>query len=325
MSLENHRVFYTNHSRLPSVDSVNFLDHQYTKNPKFPRLNTSLFVQSESLFTDSVIRCGMIELCRLVDGVSDCTKAAREELHGGADFIKIMSGGGVASPTDKFDSVQFLSSEIQAISEVARNSGTYVTAHAYTPRSIIHAIANGVTGIEHGNLIDIETARYMAKHNIFLTPTLVTYHAMTNPEFKGYIPSESMDKNQGVLESGLKALRIASDAGVTICFGTDLLGPMTILQTQEFSIRSEVLNSVEILRSATINTAKRLGMENVLGDIQEGFAADILILNENPLDDITVLDMPEKHLLAVIKDGRVFHSRWSKLPKDTERMARLLE
>ncbi|CAG8973137.1 hypothetical protein HYALB_00008668 [Hymenoscyphus albidus] len=276
-------------------------------------------------YDNSSCGCNSTDLSRVCDGVADCTRAAREELHGGADFIKIMSGGGVASPTDKMDSVQFLSSEIQAISEVARNAGTYVTAHAYTPRSIIHAISNGVTGIEHGNLIDAETARYMAKNNIFLTPTLVTYNAISHPDFKGYIPPGSMDKNQGILESGLKALRLASDAGVTICFGTDLLGPMTILQTQEFSIRSEVLSPVKILRSATVNIAKRLGMENFLGAIEEGFAADLLILNENPLDDITVLDMPEKHLLAVIKDGRVFNSRWSKLPKDTEKVTKLLE
>lgn len=75
---------------------------------------------------------------------------------------EIMAGGGVASPTDALDSVQFTGAEIRAIVEVARNAGTYVTAHAYTPRAIRHAVENGVSGIEHGNLLDEETARYLS-------------------------------------------------------------------------------------------------------------------------------------------------------------------
>lgn len=260
--------------------------------------------------------CGPISISMVCDGVPACIKAARQELRTGADFIKIMTGGGVASPTDKLDSVQFTKDEVRAVTEVARNANTYVTAHAYTPRSIRHAVENGVSGIEHGNFIDEETARFMAERDVFLTPTLITYSVMASPEFRGFLPIESEAKNAEVLKQGLRSLQIASDAGVTICFGTDLLGPMGVAQTKEFALRSQVLSSKAILQSATINPAKRAGLSDFLGQIKEGFVADLLILNENPLEDITIFDKPEKHMLAVIKDGRVFHSRWSKLPQD---------
>jgi imidazolonepropionase-like amidohydrolase len=262
--------------------------------------------------------CGgtVMALGRLCDGVPDCIRAAREELRTGADFIKIMAGGGVASPTDKLENVQFTIDEVKAISEVARNSNTYVTAHAYTPRSIRHAIENGATGIEHGNLIDAETAKLMADRDCFLTPTLITYAEMASPEFPGFLPIESEGKNAEVLKAGIRSLQIAAEAGVTICFGTDLLGPLGIAQTKEFGLRARVLSPKAILQSATINPARRFGLEGFLGQIKEDFAADMLIINKNPLEDISILDTPEKHVLAVIKDGRVFHSRWSKLEQD---------
>lgn len=260
--------------------------------------------------------CGPIALGWVCDGVPACIKAAREELRTGADFIKIMAGGGVASPTDKLENVQFTSEEVRAITEVARNANTYVTAHAYTPRSIRHAVDNGVSGIEHGNFIDEATAKYMAEKDVFLTPTLITYSAMASPEFPGFLPIESESKNAQVLKLGLRSLQIASDAGVTICFGTDLLGPMGVVQTKEFALRAQVLSPTAVLQSATINPARRAGLNEFLGQIKKGFAADLLILNENPLQDVSIFDKPEKHLLTVIKDGRVFHSRWSKLPQD---------
>ena len=271
--------------------------------------------------------CGgaLMALGRLCDGVPECIKAAREELRTGADFIKIMAGGGVASPTDKLENVQFTAEEVRAISEVARNSNTYVTAHAYTPRSIMHAIENGATGIEHGNLIDADTAKLMAESDCFLTPTLITYAEMASPDFPGFLPIESEAKNAEVLQAGIRSLQIASEAGVTICFGTDLLGPLGIAETKEFSLRAQALSPKAILQSATVNPARRFGLEGFLGQIKPKFAADMLILNENPLEDISILDTPEKHVLAVLKEGRVFHSRWSKLEQDALPPASIIE
>lgn len=258
---------------------------------------------------------------RIVDGVPDCLKYAREELRQGADFLKIMGGGGVASPTDKIEHIQFSDEEIKAIVTVARNAGTYVTTHAYTPQAIQQAIKQGVQGVEHGNLIDEETAKLMADKGVFLTPTLITYATMA--QFEGFLPPASAKKNREVLEKGLHAIKIAAEAGVTICFGTDLLGKLHFAQSREFGLRRQVQSSLEVLRSATVNAARMLRQDKFLGQISPGFAADLLILNANPLEDITIFDVPEKHVLATIKDGRVHASRWSKLETDLYRTVKI--
>ncbi|KAK6837778.1 hypothetical protein RU639_001576 [Aspergillus parasiticus] len=250
---------------------------------------------------------------RIVDGVEQCLKYAREEIRQGSDFIKIMGGGGVASPSDQIHHLQFSDEEIKAIVTVANNAGTYVTSHAYTPQAIQQAIRQGVKGIEHGNLLDEATAKLMKENGVFLTPTLVTYATMDSPEFRGFLPPASAQKNREVLHKGLHALELASKAGVDICFGTDLLGPLHFAQSKEFAIRSSVQTPLEILQSATITPARLLKQDGFLGQIVPGFAADLVILNANPLKDITVLDRFNDHILATMKDGRVLASRWSQL------------
>lgn len=261
----------------------------------------------------------------ICDGVPECLRATRENIRTGSDFIKIMGGGGVCSPTDRIDNVQFTSEEIQAITTVAKNSQTYVTSHAYTPASIRQAMENGVMGIEHGNMIDKETAELMASKGAYLTPTLVTYTSMGDEKFAGYMPAESMEKNAQVFVAGLQGLKIAADAGVNICYGSDLLGHLGVTQLEEFTIRSKVLSPLAILRSATITPAKMMGQEKFLGQLKQGYAADMLVLNSNPLEDISVLAHPEKHLLAVIKDGRVCSSRWKLLEKDVHKQSQYIE
>ncbi|KAI0079251.1 hypothetical protein K474DRAFT_1736345 [Panus rudis PR-1116 ss-1] len=247
-------------------------------------------------------------LGRTCDGVPEVLKATREELKSGADFIKIMCGGGVASPTDAIETVQFTPEEVRAITKTCEQmGGIHTTAHAYTDASIRHAIENGVKGIEHGNLMSPETAKMMADRGIYLTPTLSCYGIMVRPPFEDFLPPDGKIKNQQVMEKGLDALKIAHDAGVTVCYGSDLLTSMHALQTEEFTVRASALPSGAILRHATTNASQLLRNDKI-GRIKTGGFADILVLNANPLDDITVLDWPEKHLLAVIKEGRVVTS-----------------
>lgn len=247
-------------------------------------------------------------LGRVCDGVPECLRVARDELRCGADFIKIMGGGGVVSPTDRLMNVQFSPDEIQAMVMVAESAHTYVSCHAYTPESIQRAIKNGVKGIEHGNLIDRPTAKMMAEKGCFLTPTLVTYQTLGDPSIGQFLPADCAEKNKKVLDMGLEALKIAREEKVTLCYGSDLLGPLGRYQLREFGIRSQVLTPLEILQSATINPARMLGDES-LGRIEPGCKADVLILNGNPLEDITILERNDKELMAVIKAGRVCRSR----------------
>lgn len=263
--------------------------------------------------------CGSSSAISVVaDGVPACLAVTRTQLRQGADFIKIMVGGGVASPTDRIENTQFTGEEIRAIAEVARSYGTYVTAHAYTPAAIRHAVSNGVRGIEHGNLIDAETAAYMAEHKVWLTPTLITYKAMGEEKYSAFLPPENQAKNQQVLARGVESLRLAHDAGVTICHGSDLLGPLQAEQSREFGLRAQGLSSDAVLKGATVNAARMLGQEDVLGQIREGFAADVLVLDKNPLEDVSVLDHPESHVLVVVKNGRVYTSRWGEMEEDVK-------
>jgi imidazolonepropionase-like amidohydrolase len=255
-------------------------------------------------------------LGRICDGVPACLEAARDELRKGADFLKIMVGGGVASPSDPLDMLQFTAEEIQAITTTARQMGKYVTAHAYTVDAIRHAIDNGVMGIEHGNFIDRETAKLCAEKGVTITPTLVTYKAMSEPPYEDFLPPDGQVKNKRVLDSGVRALNILHESGVQICFGTDLLAGMHALQNEEFSIRNEVLSAGDILRSAIVNAARLLSCELSLGQIAEGFFADLLILNKNPLEDITVLDRIKETCYGILKDGRVVVSRIGELKVD---------
>ena len=255
-------------------------------------------------------------LARVCNGVPECLDATRDELRQGADFIKIMCGGGVATPSDALDMVQFTAEEIRAITTTARNSKTYVTAHAYSIEAIRHAVDNGVRGIEHGNFIDEETAAYCTKLGVVFTPTLVTYHGMSKPPFDKFLDDFRQAKNRQVLASGLDALSILKKAGATICYGSDLLAGLHPLQNGEFSIRSKVLSAKDILQSATVNAAKYLGMEGQLGCIKKGSIADMLILKSNPLEDITVLDHIQDNLVAILKDGRIVYKRSSWLSVD---------
>ncbi|PCH35568.1 hypothetical protein WOLCODRAFT_139948 [Wolfiporia cocos MD-104 SS10] len=261
--------------------------------------------------------CGGVHgIGRVCDGVPDVLKAVREELKAGADFIKVHCGGGVASPTDAIETVQFTAEELRAITTTCKQMGNRLsTAHAYTDAAVRHAIDNGVLGIEHGNLISPETAKLMADKGIFLTPTLSCYGIMVRPPFEDYLPPEGKIKNEQVMSKGLDALKTADAAGVTICYGSDLLNSLQALQTEEFTVRASALPSHKILQHATSNAAKMLNNPK-LGRIYAGAFADMIVLDANPLENVTVLDYPEDHLFAVIQGGRVVSSRVEGLPAE---------
>jgi imidazolonepropionase-like amidohydrolase len=228
----------------------------------------------------------------------------------GATHLKVCTSGGIASPTDQLESIQFTVEELQAITTVNKNmGGTLVTAHCYTSEGVRHAIAGGVRGIEHGNMIDLETAQLMAQKGVFLTPTLALHTFITMPPYNKFETPEALKKNAIVGDAGIRSIRLAEQAGVTVCFGTDTTGPTLVMQTYEFVVRSKILPSPVVLRQATVNGAKQIGMEGKLGELVEGAFADLLFLNENPLDDIATLDRTNENLVLVMKDGRVVKSQ----------------
>ncbi|MFM9927381.1 amidohydrolase family protein [Variovorax sp. H27-G14] len=244
-------------------------------------------------------------LARVVDGVDAVRRAVREELQMGADQIKIMASGGVASPTDPVGAFGYCEDEIRAIVEEARSRGTYVMAHAYTAQAISRAVRCGVRTIEHGNLVDAPTAALMAELGAYVVPTLVTYDALANEGESFGLPKESVAKVADVREAGLRSLEIYKAAGVKMGFGSDLLGESQRLQSDEFRLRADVLSPAEAIASATTVGAEVLGMADKLGRLVPGALADILVVDGNPLRDINCLLGQGEHIPLVMKEGVV--------------------
>lgn len=257
------------------------------------------------------VRVGAIS--RVVDGVDELRRAVREELQMGADQIKIMASGGVASPTDPVGAFGYSEDEIRAVTEEARGRGTYVMAHAYTSAAIERAVRCGVRTIEHANLCDASAAAVMAAHQAIAVPTLVTYEALASEGARYGLPPESVVKISEVRDAGLLALDILKRAGVKIGFGTDLLGESHRLQSEEFRIRAQVLSIPEIIASATTTAAEVLCQQGKLGRLQAGAIADLLIVDGNPFTDLACLAGQGERIAVVMKAGRVEFGDLSKL------------
>jgi imidazolonepropionase-like amidohydrolase len=248
-------------------------------------------------------------LSRVVDGVDAVRAAARDELRGGARQVKVMASGGVASPTDPVANTQYSRAELEAIVEEAEAAQTYVLAHAYSARAICRAAECGIRTIEHGNLVDEETARFMAERGVYAVPTLVTYEALAEEGAALGLPPDSVAKIGDVREAGLRSLEIFQRAGVRMAYGTDLLGEMHRHQSSELAIRARVLPAFEVIRSATTTAAEVLRMEGRLGVIAPGALADLLVVDGNPLADVGILLDQGTHIDAIMKGGRFHKNR----------------
>jgi imidazolonepropionase-like amidohydrolase len=244
----------------------------------------------------------------VADGIAEVRKAAREQMRQGADHVKIMMSGGVASPYDPLDSLQFSEGEVAAAVEEAQAFGRYVCAHAYSAEAISRAARLGVRTIEHGNLIDEAAAKLMAAKGMFLVANLVTYYAMKDRAAKFGMSAESLAKNEIVLEGGLKSLEICKRAGVPVAYGSDLLGELHWDQSREFTLRREVVTPIEIIRSATTIPAQILRLQGKVGTLQPGAWADLLLVDGDPLDDLSLLEDQGRHLSIIMQAGR-FHKR----------------
>jgi len=244
----------------------------------------------------------------VADGPDAVRKAARHLLRDGSNFLKIHVSGGVATPSDPMDCIQYTPPEVAVAVEEASNRRTYVAAHAYLPDAIQMAVNGGVRSIEHGNLIDAPTAGLMAEKGAVLVPTLVTYEAMGAFGAELGMPKANLEKNKIVLDSGLRSLEIAAAANVEIGFGTDLIGETQVRQNQEFAIRAEAQSATDILRSMYVVNPRLLMMEGEIGALTPGAYGDVAICRKNPLDDIKTLADPAANLAHVLKGGEIVWS-----------------
>ncbi|WP_449276981.1 amidohydrolase family protein [Leucobacter sp. GX24907] len=240
---------------------------------------------------------------RIADGVPAVREAAREEIRKGATQIKIMASGGIASLTDRIDSTQFSAEEISAAVEEAEAANLYVMAHAYTPRAVNRCLELGVRSIEHGNRIDQSSIDLFLEKDAYLVPTLSTHWALVDEGLKFGMPRDAWEKVGTIFEEGLENTRLAAQAGVNIAFATDLLGGMQRHQGYEFEIRARVQSNLDVVRSATVVAAEMMQQSGQLGELVEGAVADAVLLDSDPLADISVLSNFEERGGQVIQAG----------------------
>ena len=263
----------------------------------------------------------------VADGPDEVAAAVREQLRLGATQIKLAAGGGISSAFDPIDSVQYFDSELRAAVQAAADWGTYVAVHAYTPMAIRRSVEAGVRSIEHAHLIDDATMKLIAERGVFKTPQAWVFSGAFAPSSgapPGAVPGPPPTPTQlaqraksQLVSSGLdRMMQLAKKHGVRVAFGTDVFGGSRIfaMESREFGARLKWFSSLEILRQATSINGELLALSGPrngygrLGVLEAGALADLLIIDGNPLEDIRVLEDPEKNLRLIMKDGSVFKS-----------------
>ena len=246
------------------------------------------------------------EVC---DGPDEVRAAARRTLGRGADQIKVFADGEVlaSQPADRAVPGQwkFSVEELKAAVDVADAGGTYVMAHVYGPRAIRHCLDAGVRSIEHGNLLDEETAKMMADREAYFVPTLTVYDLLLAHGREWGLDDASLAKLELVGRQGRCALELASRAGVKIGSGSDIVGPAQALKGRELAIKAEVLGPMGAIVSATRINAELLGISDRLGTVEPGKLADLIVTAENPLENIGLFEDGRKNVLMVVKDGKM--------------------
>ncbi|QOL83023.1 metal-dependent hydrolase family protein [Pseudooceanicola spongiae] len=243
-------------------------------------------------------------LGRICDGKPELLRAAREELKNGAQFLKVMADGGVSSPSDPVGYLVYSVDELKALVEVANGFGTYVAAHLYADEAIVRALDCGITCIEHGNLIGDDTITRVAREGAVVVPTNITYDLLARKGAEFGLPPESVAKVSDVREAGLERLVKLHEAGVTMGYGSDLLGGMQTEQSGEFPLRGRYIPADAVIRSATVDAAKVLRMEGEVGVIAPGAYADIIAVDGNPLENLDLLTGQGAHLPLIMQGGR---------------------
>jgi imidazolonepropionase-like amidohydrolase len=250
-------------------------------------------------------------IAAIADSPDEVRLRAREQLRQGASQIKLMGGGGVASPYNPIESTQYTEPEIRAAVEAADNWGTYVTIHAYTPRAIRQAVAAGVKCIEHGQLIDEPTAKLLADNGIWwsLQPLIDDEDAspLVNPV--------SQKKAQQVYAGTDNAYRLAKKYNVKTAFGTDILFDARVASRQG-AILVRMLHwytPAEALKMATADNGELMALSGFinpypgkLGVVEEGALADLLLVDGNPLENLRLVEDPDKNFMVIMKDGKVY-------------------
>jgi imidazolonepropionase-like amidohydrolase len=242
----------------------------------------------------------------IADGVDELRKAVRTQIKNGADLIKVTATGGILSVGDAVTHQQYSLEELEAIVETAGMLGVKVAAHAHSPGGMNDAVRSGVVSIEHGSLVDDEGIRLMKERGTFLVPTLYTLDFIIEEGSSSGVPQYSIDKAKSIARQQRERLSAAFHAGVKFAYGTDAAVFPHGRNARDFRILVEELDvrPIDAIRTATINAAELIGIENRAGTLEPGKWADVIAVAGNPLENITLLE----DVRFVMKGGVVYKS-----------------
>jgi imidazolonepropionase-like amidohydrolase len=247
----------------------------------------------------------------IADSPDEVRLRTREQLRQGASQIKLMAGGGIASPYNPIESTQYTEAEIRAGVEAAENWGTYVTVHAYTPYAIRQAVAAGVKCIEHGQLIDEPTAQLLADKGIWWS----IQPFMDDEDASPLVNPVSRKKALEVFAGTDNAYKLARKYKIKVAFGTDILFDARVASRQGAWLARMLrwYTPAETLKMATADNGELMALSgfinpypNKLGVVEEGAFADLLLIDGDPIADLKLLGNPDKNILVIMKDGKIY-------------------
>lgn len=240
----------------------------------------------------------------VVNSIEDAKKAVRQRYKNGADCIKITATGGVLSVAKDGSGPQFSVEEIKAIVETANDYGMVTAAHAHGKEGMKRAVIAGINSIEHGTLMDEEVMDLMIKHGTYLVPTILAGNFVAEKaKIPGFYPDVVVPKALAIGPKIQATFAKAYKRGVKIAFGTDSGVSYHGDNGREFELMVEAgMPPMEAILSATVNASTLLRINDKLGTVEKGKWADLVAVNNNPLDDITEL----QEVQFVMKNGKVY-------------------
>ena len=252
---------------------------------------------------------GALNASQLADSPDEVRLRVREQLLLGASQIKLTAGGGVASPHSPLDASTFTEEELRAAVQAAANWGTYVGAHAYTPQAIQRAVAAGVKVIEHGHLMDEASAKLMAEKGPWLS-----FQPFVDDGFSPQMPPSSMARLRQVFAGTERTVALVKQYKLKLAWGTDILvsaanatrqGALLVQMGQWFT-------PAEVLAMATGAGGELLALSGPrnpypgkLGVVEEGALADLLLVDGNPLENLKLIETPQRSFVLIMKAGTV--------------------
>jgi len=248
----------------------------------------------------------------ICDGSDECRKAARYAFREGADFIKVMASGGVLSQRDRPEYRQFTLEELKAIVDEANAVGKWVHAHAEGKIGIINSAKAGIKVIAHGDMMDEEAANEVLKAGSVVIPTFAIDYALLEKGSELGVPEWGMKKIKELYEIHVENARLAYKMGIKLATGTDFSGGVGKHGDNAMELKLFVekigMKNEEALISSTKIASEATGLEKLIGTIEEGKIADLIVINGNPLDDINVL-LNKNNIQLVMKEGEIYKNK----------------